>query len=107
MRRYSKALQEYERALAREPEYASAHYNKGNALSSLRCYPQAVASYDRALKAGPSNTAAWINRAFTLDANSLAAWQGKALTLRALRRPSEAEGAERRARVGRITTAVC
>jgi hypothetical protein len=38
------------------------------------------------------------NRALELDPNSAVAWSGKAMTLRSLRRTTEAEEAERRAR---------
>jgi len=53
--------------LRAEPSNTSAWINKGAAQYELRDYDEALTAY---------------NRALTLDSNSLAAWQGKALTLR-------------------------
>ena len=56
------------RALVVNPNVASAHANLGNALSALKQYQSAVASYDQALKINPNHVNAYANRGKALYA---------------------------------------
>src|SRR6266852_2052360 len=47
--RHREALDLIDAALKAMPHYAEAHYNRGNILSQLERYEEAIASYDRAL----------------------------------------------------------
>jgi FkbM family methyltransferase len=56
------ALQLFEQALAIDPEHASSHNNRGNALLDLKRHDEALASYDRALAIAPDHADALHNR---------------------------------------------
>ncbi len=64
--RHDEALASFDRALALQPDYAPAHYNRGNTLHALKRYAEAVASFDRALTAHPDYVDALTNRAVNL-----------------------------------------
>lgn len=50
------AIQYYDKALSIDPNDKYAVYSKGNALSSLGNYTQAIQSFDKALAIGPFYT---------------------------------------------------
>lgn len=56
----------YDKALKLNPEYAAAWYNRGNALSKMRKYSDAIRSYDRALDIDPDHAKAWNNKGTSL-----------------------------------------
>ena len=43
------ALASYDKAIALKPDFAAAHYNRGNALMILNSAEEALASYDKAV----------------------------------------------------------
>ena len=63
---HAAALDYAERALARKPDYADAHCNKGNALAELGRLEDAVAGYGRALALKPAYAEAHNNKGNTL-----------------------------------------
>jgi len=63
---YEDAIFSYDRALATDPEDASAWHNRGNSLDDLACYEDAISSYDRALAIDPEYASAWGNRGISL-----------------------------------------
>jgi predicted O-linked N-acetylglucosamine transferase (SPINDLY family) len=62
MNRVDEALASYDRALALKPDYAQAHYNRGDTLHLLNRLDEALASYDRALALRPDYAEAHYNR---------------------------------------------
>lgn len=76
------AVASYDVALALQPTFADAHYNRGTALRGLRLHPQAIEAFDRAIALMPDYVQAHNNRG-----NSL----------RDLGRPQEAIGSYERA----------
>lgn len=62
-RRYEEALAACDKALALDPNYASAWLNKGVALAGLRRDAEALAAYNRVLELDHSNATAWRNKA--------------------------------------------
>jgi tetratricopeptide (TPR) repeat protein len=66
-RRNEEALAAYERALAIQPDYASAWRNKGSLFRNQRRYAEALAAYDRALEIEPDYAYAWNGKGKTLS----------------------------------------
>jgi hypothetical protein len=62
MHSYDKALEEYERALMVQPDFAFGFNNRGNALQAMGRNDEAIASFERALALKPDLTAAHNNR---------------------------------------------
>ena len=60
--RFDDALESYDRAIAAKPDYAEAHYNRGNILQALGRFDEAIASYDAILALDPGHADAWTNR---------------------------------------------
>lgn len=73
----------HEQALAFDPRYVPAWYNKAFALGDDQRYEEALEALERAI---------------TLDPHFAAAWKSKGRILRWLGRQSEAKAAERRAK---------
>jgi hypothetical protein len=63
LRRLEEALDNYDRAVAIEPDHAKAHTNKALALYELRRFDEAMASYDRAVALRPDFVDAHHNQA--------------------------------------------
>ena len=61
-RRYQRICKEARRELAANPKESAAWYKMGEALSAIRQYRQAVASYDKALALVPDNPVFWRKR---------------------------------------------
>ncbi len=61
-----KALAWLEKAVIIDPEYASAYYNKGIALTNLERYDEAIKNFDKAIKVKPNHTNAYNNKGNTL-----------------------------------------
>lgn len=66
MKRPEDELASYDRAIALEPGYAEARYNRGNALKELNRPAEALASYDRAIALRPDHAEAHNNRGAAL-----------------------------------------
>ena len=92
-----------------KPDYAEAHYNRGNALMDLKRPAEALASYDRAIVLKPDYAEAHNNRgnalmdlkrpaealasydkAIALNPDYAEAYSNRGNALRALKRPEEA-----------------
>lgn len=52
--RFDQAIDKFDTALTRSPNFAEAHYNKGLSLYALGRYDEAIASYDQALREDPT-----------------------------------------------------
>jgi tetratricopeptide (TPR) repeat protein len=60
---YERAINEYEQALGRDPDYADAHVNKGAALLELDRYEEVLPPCDRAIELDPADAFPYWNRA--------------------------------------------
>jgi tetratricopeptide (TPR) repeat protein len=61
-------LTSYDRALTVQPNHSGTHNNRGNALTELQRFGEAVESFDRALALNPCNLDALVNRGTALKA---------------------------------------
>lgn len=114
--RYSEALAALDQALSLRPQFAHAWNNRGNVFLSLRRYEEALTAYDTALSIDPALAWAWSgkgivfthmkhytaalaahDRARSLAPEDPSVWRSRAFSLRTLKKPKEAEEAERRA----------
>ncbi|MBD2576330.1 tetratricopeptide repeat protein [Oscillatoria sp. FACHB-1406] len=68
MKRYAKALDCYEKALAINANFAEAWQAKGYVLTQLQRYEEAIAAYDRAISLQPQNTSLLMARGEILQA---------------------------------------
>ncbi len=66
MERFQDALNDFDRALDINPNYASAWSNKGLVLSDLNRQNEAIAAFDRALDINPNDVNTWNNRGIIL-----------------------------------------
>ena len=60
--KYDKAIADYNRALALEPNHRWAYVNRGNAYRRQQKYDKAIADYNRALALEPNHRWAYVNR---------------------------------------------
>ena len=56
------SIADYDKAIALNPEYANAYYNRGNAYNSKGEYDRAIADYDKAIALNPDDAIAYSNR---------------------------------------------
>ena len=63
---YPKAIQEYDIALAFDPEYSDAYNNRGIAFFETGNYKEAIISYDSAIQKNPNLVNAYYNRSKAL-----------------------------------------
>jgi tetratricopeptide (TPR) repeat protein/uncharacterized membrane protein len=63
---WEKALETFDKALNKNPEYDDALYNRGIVLGILGRYDKALDSFDRSLQLQPDNASTWHNRGNTL-----------------------------------------
>jgi len=61
LNRHVEALVSYAKAVTLRPDYAKAHFNRGNALLDMRCFHAAIASFDKAIAAKPDDAEAYWN----------------------------------------------
>jgi protein O-GlcNAc transferase len=66
LKRSAEALASYDRALAIKPNFAEAHYNRGNLQIYLKRPAEALANYDQALALKPNFAEAIVNRGIAL-----------------------------------------
>lgn len=94
-----RAVELLERLLAINPDDAIAWYKKGNIMSSLGRYDEAIACYDRAIETAPRTVDVWKSRggsingvigAVRADKVEAEAWNSKGLVLKASGRFTEA-----------------
>ncbi|WP_426615642.1 tetratricopeptide repeat protein [Bradyrhizobium sp. McL0616] len=61
-RNYPEAIDQFDKAIAFNPNFADAYSSKGNCLEKLRRYEDALIAYDKALSIKPDLEAAWLGR---------------------------------------------
>ena len=66
-RNYEAAIASYDQAVAIQPDYHEAFYNRGIALDKLNRYEEAIASYNQAVAIQPDYHEAFYNRGIALD----------------------------------------
>ena len=66
-RRYEEAIEEYDKALAIDPNDKVVHYNKGLSLYYLHRYKEAIEEFDKALAIDPDYKNARISRELALN----------------------------------------
>lgn len=59
---YQAALDDCDRILAREPDFAGCYYNKGNIYMQLKLWPEAIKAYTQAIKLHVDYAEAYYNR---------------------------------------------
>lgn len=65
--RYDEALLYFDKALAIQPDFAVAWFNKGNTYKRMECYDAAIEAYREHLKLQPDFVRAWLNLGFALE----------------------------------------
>jgi tetratricopeptide (TPR) repeat protein len=109
LRRFDDAVASYDAAIALDPAYAEAPYNRGNALRELGRFDEAIASYEQAIAIRPRYTPAHFARAvllkqfarfsdavasfdaaLALEPDLAEAWNSRGNALMDLNRPDEA-----------------
>src|SRR6202008_504128 len=61
-KQYDKAIADYTEAIRLKPDYADAHYNRGNAYYYLQQYDKAVADYSEVIRLKPDYADAYYSR---------------------------------------------
>lgn len=61
------AIEDYDKALEIEPDYAAVYYNRGRAYDALAEYAKAIENYDRAIELDPSFADAYQNRGVSYE----------------------------------------
>ena len=61
--RPAEAIRDFGQAIALNPAYAEAYYDRGNALAAANRYPEAIGDYEKAIALQPDFAAAYNNRA--------------------------------------------
>jgi predicted O-linked N-acetylglucosamine transferase (SPINDLY family) len=67
------AIQRFSELIARRPDFAEAHYKRGNAFNRMGGWPAALADYDQAVTLDPDYAIAFCNRGTVLE--RLGRWQ--------------------------------
>jgi len=62
LNQHEQAMEDYDRAIALNPNFAEAYYNRGNAYAKLNQPERAIKDYDRAIALNPNDAAAYNNR---------------------------------------------
>jgi tetratricopeptide (TPR) repeat protein len=63
---YFKAIEFYDMAIGKDPEYTNAWLNKGTALYKLDIYDKALEAYNEAIKINPQLAIAWNRKGYAL-----------------------------------------
>jgi predicted O-linked N-acetylglucosamine transferase (SPINDLY family) len=61
-RSYSEAIDQFDKAILYNPNFADAYASKGNCLEKLKRYEDALVAYDKALSIKPDLELAWLGR---------------------------------------------
>lgn len=67
LKRFNDALASFDKAIALRPDFAAAHFNRGNALKNMKRLQEALASYTKAIALNQRFVAAYNNRGNTLQ----------------------------------------
>ena len=62
---HERAIEDYDKAIELNPEYAAAYYNRGNRYRDLGQHERAIEDYDSAIELGPELAEAYSNRGIT------------------------------------------
>ena len=62
LNKHERAIEDFSKAIALNPNFAEAYNNRGLAYAELNKYEQAIGDYDRAIELNPALAAAYINR---------------------------------------------
>lgn len=60
------ALEQIEKAISTDPQFAMAWHERGNCLDELGRCEEALSSYDTAIQLDPHHAEAWFNKGLTL-----------------------------------------
>jgi tetratricopeptide (TPR) repeat protein len=66
-KQHAKAIECYDKAIERTPEFAAAWNNKGNSLGRLSRYEEALSCLDKAIELDPEFATAWNNKGNSLN----------------------------------------
>ena len=50
---YQRAIEDYDKAIQLDPDYATAYYNRGGSYSDLAQYQRAIEGFDKAIQLDP------------------------------------------------------
>lgn len=67
LKKYRRAIQDYNEAIRLRPRYAIAHHNRGNAYFDLRQYRRAIQDYNEALRLNPGIALSYYQRGNAYD----------------------------------------
>ena len=67
LKKHDKAIEDYNKAIELDPEYATAYYNRGNAYAKLKKYEKAIEDYNKAIELNPEYAMAYNNRGNAYD----------------------------------------
>jgi tetratricopeptide (TPR) repeat protein/S1-C subfamily serine protease len=65
---YPRAIADYDKAIAINPEFAESYNNRGSTYADLKDYPKAIADYDKAIAINPEDANVYNNRGRTYSA---------------------------------------
>jgi tetratricopeptide (TPR) repeat protein len=59
---YERAIEDYNKTIELDPNYAEAYNNRGNAYSGLKEYERAIEDYNKTIELDPNYAKAYTNR---------------------------------------------
>jgi tetratricopeptide (TPR) repeat protein len=65
LKKHEKAIEDYNKAIALDPEYAVAYNNRGTAYDELKKHEKAIEDYNKAIALNPEYATAYANRGIT------------------------------------------
>ena len=65
--KYDKAIEQYDKSIELNPNYANAYNNRGTAKNSLGQHVEAIADYDEVIRLNPDHALAYTNRGVAKD----------------------------------------
>ena len=65
---YAEAIQNFDKAIQLDAEYAKAYNNRGNSYANLGQYQRAIEDFDKAIQLDPNDALTYDNRGLAYDA---------------------------------------